>query len=378
MSNAAAPYLALSKPDADRFALTIHRGRLESVDARVLAKELMAGRVDVAVLRLPAGRSSAVQDLARWCMPVIHADTLVYYRCDLTKHAPAPLRNRDLVFSEATDRDLYELRPLIAETFAAYTSHYHANRMLPETKILAGYQEWAERHASDAGKTLWLARRNGALAAFAACEATGDGEAEGVLYGVAPSEAGVGLYGDLIRHTQSIARASGARWMKVSTQVSNFAVQKVWAREGFHLYEAWDTFHVNALLTVGPVLFEGLLTFTADQIAAFAAVTGDSNPIHVDVEVARLAGFAAPIAHGVMTLAEISRILGTEMPGPGTLISHFDIAFIKPIVAGANYQLRITSPGEATGSKRQLVAQVRDEEGALCVLSRPTIVLPRQ
>lgn len=378
MTDAVTPILTPSAFDTERFGLVIHRARADSIDARLLATELIARHVDVAVLRLPAGRSSVVQDLARWAMPVVHADTLVYYRCDLTTHAPPPLRNADLEFSKATEDDMAELRPLIAQTFSGYTSHYHANRLLPATKILAGYQEWAERHASDSGKTLWLARRKGRLAAFAACESNAPGEAEGVLYGVAPGESGGGLYGDLIRHTQSMARAAGSRAMKVSTQVNNFAVQKVWAREGFHLYEAWDTFHVNALLSAGPMLLERELVFTNAQIRAFAEVSGDDNPIHVDPDAASQAGFPGTIAHGVMALAEISRILGTELPGAGTLISHFDIAFIRPIVADRRYRLRITSPGNGLGRARALVAQVTDEAGALCVLGRPTIVLPRQ
>ncbi len=378
MNDIAKRYFAPSQLDSDRFSLKIYRGRQENIDARALARELMAANVDIGVIRLPAGKSASIHELARWSMPVIHADTLVYYRCDLGSHTPRPLRNNDLVFSLAGTNDLEELRPLIAETFSGYTSHYHANHMLPADKITAGYQEWAERHASDAGKTLWLARRNGALAAFAACETGDDGSVEGILYGVAPADAGGGVYGDLIRHTQAVARASGARWMKVSTQVNNFAVQKVWAREGFHLYQAWDTFHVNSLLSAGPAIYEGDLIFTAEQIARFAQTSGDENPIHVDVEAARRMGFSAPIAHGVMTLAEISRILGTQVPGPGTIISHFDIAFARPIVAHIKYDLRITSPGEVPGNVRTLVAQIRDEDGNLCVLARPTILLPRK
>src|SRR3546814_5792516 len=56
-----------------------------------------------------------------------------------------------------------------------------------------------------------------------------------------PEHAGGGLYGDLIRYTQARFRALGYRRMKVSTQVWNLAVQKVWSREGFSLVQAYDT-----------------------------------------------------------------------------------------------------------------------------------------
>ena len=76
---------------------------------------------------------------------------------------------------------------------------------------------------------------------------------DGRLLGEA-QESGGGIYGDLIRHTQADFASRGFSTMLVSTQVNNFAVQKVWAREGFHLFEAWDTYHVNALLSAAPEL----------------------------------------------------------------------------------------------------------------------------
>ena len=105
-------------------------------------------------------------------------------------------------------------------TFDGYTSHYHANPLFDQARILDGYMEWATGYvgATTPGRITWVARRNGEIVAFACCSHDGSGgESEGVLYGVHPAHSGGGLYGDLIRHTQAAFRERGFRSMVVST-----------------------------------------------------------------------------------------------------------------------------------------------------------------
>ena len=363
--------------DSSRFGMRIARARLDGShgQARQLAGEILATACDVAIVRVPAGQPRALQGLERHGLPVMHADTLVHYACDLGRHATPPLRNADIVFERAGPDDLPELGPLVDATFAGYVSHYHANPLFPATDILEGYREWAGAHVAGDGRTLWLARRAGRLVAFAGCVAQGE-EAEGILYGVAPEAAGGGLYGDLIRHTQAAAREAGCRRMTVSTQVSNYAVQKVWAREGFHLVQALDTFHVNALLSFGRTAPERDVVFSADDIRRFADATGDRNPIHVDAGAARQAGFAAPIAHGVRCAAELSRVLGMEDPGPGTVIRSLQLAFLRPVLAGHAYRLALRFPLRPTRDAPGLaVATLADPDGAPCMIARADLVL---
>lgn len=369
--------LSPSPLDSERFGLRILRGRADSLHAKTLANEIIAARADVCILRLPTAQSAPLAKLARWGFPLLHADTLVHYTCDLARHAPAALRNADLAFSLAGADDMPALRELIAHTFRDYASHYHANPLFARARILAGYQQWAEGHAAGAGRTLWVARRDRRIVAFAAChDDAASGDAAGILYGVAPDAAGGGLYGDLIRHTQRVARERGAQRMTVSTQVGNYAVQKVWAREGFHLFEALDTFHVNALLSAGEVLVERDLVFSAAQIQRFADASGDHNPIHVDADAARAAGFPERIAHGVMAAAELSRILGTETPGPGTIIRDLGMAFLRPLLADAAYRICVRMVGDGNGAK-QVVATIGDAAGQPCVIARSDILCAR-
>lgn len=370
--------LAPSTLDSERFGLRVLRGTVSSVEPKLLASEILAAACDVAIVRVPSTASARMAALTRWSLPILHADTLVYYKCDLTRYQPKPLRNTDIEFSVVRASDLAELRLMIASTFENYQSHYHANPLFPPDKILAGYQQWAENHVTGKDRTLWTVRRNGRLAAFAACQdRPNHDEAEGILYGVSPQDAGGGLYGDLIRHTQADARRQGRKVMKVSTQVGNFAVQKVWAREGFHLFEALDTFHVNALLTAGPVVVDREVSFDAEMIEKFAQVSGDANPIHMSDEAARDAGFPSRIVHGVIAASEFSRILGTEVPGTGTVFGNLNMSFLQPLMVGQPYRLQMRIPGGVRAGPMHAVMAIRDRDERLCCLARSDIFLKR-
>ena len=367
------PFLFFSAPDSARFGLRVFRGRGERVDERKLFQEIVATDADLIIVRSPAGASSAMNRLARYGLHPIHADTLVYYGMSLADHESPPLRNTDLCFSEATDQDMDALQLLVARTFEGYVSHYHANPLLDREKILAGYAEWACGYlaSEQPGRITWVAKRNDTLVAFACCshDAVGD-DCEGVLYGVDPAHSGGGLYGDLIRFTQAQFRARGFRRMNVSTQVWNLAVQKVWAREGFFLCKAWDTYHINAMLSAGEPMVAREVRYSADQIERFAAVTGDRNPIHLDAAVARVSGFDDCIAHGMLTAAELSRIFGTEVPGPGTLFTRCELAFVAPVYADRAYRLevRALAPSPWHGYV-PAVATLRSGDGTLCLLA---------
>lgn len=363
--------LAAAPLESARFGLNVHRG--ESVasrpfDSRQLLPYLVAKGVDVAILRGPAPFQPTA--LQRYGIPVLHADTLVHYTCDLARLAPRELRNTDVEFNPATPDDQAHLRALVASTFDSYRNHYHANPLFDPHRILEGYGEWAAAHVSsnDPRYPTWVARRGGTPIGFACCRDDGT-SGEGVLYGVHPDHAGAGLYSDLIRVTQQRFAEAGRARMHVSTQVWNYAVQKVWSREGFWLSRAVDTWHVNSLLSAGDVLADKPLHFSHDQVAAFARVTGDANPLHLDDAAAREAGFEGRLSHGMLTACELSALFGMVSPGPGTLFLHASLAFIRPIYADRPHRLRVTALSSPAGKAQLAVAVVFDEAERPCLLA---------
>lgn len=75
-------------------------------------------------------------------------------------------------------------------------------------------------------------------------------------------------------------------------------------------------------------------TFTADDVAAFARLSGDDNPIHLDGAAARTAGFEREVVHGVLVVSLISRLLGTVLPGPGTILLGQELRYRRPVHVG--------------------------------------------
>ncbi|MHC1762307.1 MAG: MaoC family dehydratase [Negativicutes bacterium] len=81
---------------------------------------------------------------------------------------------------------------------------------------------------------------------------------------------------------------------------------------------------------------KGSLSKTVSEydIYAFAGITGDFNPIHVDAEFAKGTMFKERIAHGMLGAGFISAVLGTVMPGPTNVYLSQEIVFKAPVKIG--------------------------------------------
>ncbi len=80
---------------------------------------------------------------------------------------------------------------------------------------------------------------------------------------------------------------------------------------------------------------------TPEMVAAFAALTGDYNPIHLSQEFAARTRFKQTIAHGMLLGGLISRILGTEYPGIGTIYAGQNLRFLRPVHVGNRVRVRV-------------------------------------
>lgn len=75
-------------------------------------------------------------------------------------------------------------------------------------------------------------------------------------------------------------------------------------------------------------------TITETDIVNFAGVTGDFNPVHIDEEYARGTPFKGRIAHGLLSAALISAVLGNKLPGPGCIYLKQELIFLAPVRIG--------------------------------------------
>jgi 3-hydroxybutyryl-CoA dehydratase len=72
-------------------------------------------------------------------------------------------------------------------------------------------------------------------------------------------------------------------------------------------------------------------TVTEGDIVAYAALSGDYNPIHLDPEYAAKTPFKARIAHGILSAGYISAVFGMQLPGPGSVYISQTLNFKAPV-----------------------------------------------
>ena len=82
-------------------------------------------------------------------------------------------------------------------------------------------------------------------------------------------------------------------------------------------------------------------TFTDADVAAFAELTGDQNPVHLDDEYAARTRFGRRIAHGMLGASLISAVLANELPGRGTVYLSQTLKFTAPVFPGDTVTARV-------------------------------------
>lgn len=82
-------------------------------------------------------------------------------------------------------------------------------------------------------------------------------------------------------------------------------------------------------------------TVTETDIINFAGISGDFNPVHVNEEFAKQTMFAGRIAHGMLSAAFISTVLGTRLPGPGCIYVSQTLKFKAPVRIGDTVTARV-------------------------------------
>ena len=75
-------------------------------------------------------------------------------------------------------------------------------------------------------------------------------------------------------------------------------------------------------------------TISEADVYAFAGITGDFNPVHVDQVAAEASRFGGRIAHGMLTAALISTVIGMKLPGPGCIYMSQSLRFNAPVRFG--------------------------------------------
>ncbi len=108
---------------------------------------------------------------------------------------------------------------------------------------------------------------------------------------------------------------------------------------------------------------------------AFAELSGDENPIHVDEESARRFGFPGRVAYAGVLLAEISRIIGTQLPGAGALCLSYQFDFKAPVYVGESvvFETILAHVSPATGSVLVKFVARREHDGVVAMTGSASV-----
>lgn len=230
---------------------------LETARFGIVAAKVIDSKASVAAIDAEA-KSKGVQMLTIRIdvgdLPRVHAlesagfqlmDTLVYYSRHLKELPPDRQLSDGVTLRLAVPEDAMAVANIAKAGFEGYFGHYHADPRLDRSASDAAYVEWAEtstKRVSSAAPVL-LANVAGTVAGFITLRRNSDLEFEIVLSAVDPNHQSKGLYSALFSKSLSISRDAGADRCTTSTQVNNYAVQRVWSRLGFFPSQGYYTFH---------------------------------------------------------------------------------------------------------------------------------------
>jgi len=117
-------------------------------------------------------------------------------------------------------------------------------------------------------------------------------------------------------------------------------------------------------------------TVTDADVALFAGVSMDTNPLHLDEEFARSTRFGGRIAHGMLGASLISAVIGTRLPGPGAVYVAQTLRFRAPVRVGDTLRARVTVTALKPEKKRAELATVVLVGETVVIEGEATLMVP--
>ena len=117
-------------------------------------------------------------------------------------------------------------------------------------------------------------------------------------------------------------------------------------------------------------------TITESDVSLFASISGDANPVHLDEEYAKGSIFKTRVAHGMLTASLISTVLGTQLPGPGSIYAKQDLKFLAPVYF--NDTVTATCAAKEKIEARNMIifdCKVTNQDGVTVLVGDATIVV---
>ena len=117
-------------------------------------------------------------------------------------------------------------------------------------------------------------------------------------------------------------------------------------------------------------------TITEADILLFAAVSTDTNPMHIDADAAAAGPFKQRVAHGMLTAGLISAVLGTRLPGPGSVYLGQTLRFRTPVKIGDTVTATVEVTDINIDKKRATLTTVCTVAGKTVIDGEATVLVP--
>jgi 3-hydroxybutyryl-CoA dehydratase len=116
---------------------------------------------------------------------------------------------------------------------------------------------------------------------------------------------------------------------------------------------------------------------SSEDVLKFAEVVGDLNPVHIDDAFARNTSFKKPIVHGAFLAGLISKVLGMDFPGQGTIYISQNSVFKRPVFVETKVSVEVKI-SEVLAEKRRLVldTNILNESGEACLAGTAVVWIP--
>jgi len=116
---------------------------------------------------------------------------------------------------------------------------------------------------------------------------------------------------------------------------------------------------------------------SGDDVQRFAEIVGDLNPVHLDAEFAENSFFKKRIVHGAFLAGLISKVLGMDFPGMGTVYISQNSIFKRPVYVDTTVSVEV-KVAQVIEEKRRLVldTNILNSNGEVCVAGTATVWLP--
>ena len=133
----------------------------------------------------------------------------------------------------------------------------------------------------------------------------------------------------------------------------------------------YDEIHIGQAASVTKTISEF-------DVYAYAGITGDFNPAHVNAPYAEGTPFKTRIAHGMLTAAFVSTVLGMHLPGTGTIFLSNTASFLAPVRIGDTITAACEVIEKLEKGRVRLKSTVTNQNGEVVLTGESLVIAPRE